>query len=233
MGPRLTSRLGREARKDLVRFVDSYSSLLVLLLINLFLLELVDDVRWGAIGSTLLSALALLVAISDPEAGHRITRRHWLIVAACVALAPIVLIVNSASIVGLTYLLPVGLLVTVTLPITISRVLHHRRVTSETVLGALCAYVLLGLLFAFLFLAIDDFRTDSFFAQAGTHSQGEYLYFSFIVLTTLGLSNLTPAVGLPEALTVLEALIGSVFLVTLVARLVSLWVRQSPEGGEA
>jgi voltage-gated potassium channel len=228
---RLAYRFGTAARRDLVRFVDSYSSLLVLLLANFFLLELVDDLRWGAIGSTLLSALALLVAISDPDSGHKITQRHWLMVAACVALAPIVLIVNSASIIGLTYLLPVALLVTATLPITISRVLQHRRVTYETVLGALCAYVLLGLLFAFLYLAVDDFRADPFFAQPGPHTQGEYLYFSFVSLTTLGFGDLSPAVGLPQALTVLEALLGSVFLVTLVARLVTLWVRQTP-GGE-
>ena len=223
------TRFGAAARQDVIRFVDSYASLLVLLLANFFLLELVDDRRWGAVGSTLLSALALIVAISDPDSGHRVTRRHWILVAACVALAPIVLIVNSASIVALTYLLPVALLVTATLPITISRVLHHRRVTYETVLGALCAYVLIGLMFAFLYLAVNDFSNDPFFAQPGEHTQGEYLYFSFVALTTLGFGDLSPSVGLPQALTVLEALLGSVFLVTLVARLVTLWVRQDQE----
>jgi hypothetical protein len=226
MGTRLQTGFGSTAREDIIRFLDSYASLLVLLLANFFLLELVDDRRWGAIGSTLLSALALIVAISDPHSGHRVTRRHWILVAACVALAPIALIVDSASLVGLTYLLPVALLVTVTLPITINRVLHHRQVTSETILGALCAYVLIGLLFAFLFLAVHDFRDSSFFAQPGTRTQGEFLYFSFVALTTLGFGDLSPAVGLPQALTVIEALLGSIFLVTLVARLVTLWVRQ-------
>ncbi|CAN5229996.1 hypothetical protein BH18ACT12_BH18ACT12_19040 [soil metagenome] len=220
------TRFGAAARKDLLRFVDSYASLLVLLLANFFLLELVDDRRWGAIGSTFLSALALVVAISDPTSGHRVTRQHWILVAACVALAPIVLIVNSASVIALTYLLPVSLLVTATLPITISRVLRHRRVTYETVLGALCAYVLIGLLFAFLYLAVNDFSNDPFFAQPGEHTQGEYLYFSFVALTTLGFGDLSPSVGLPQALTVVEALVGSIFLVTLVSRLVTLWVRQ-------
>jgi hypothetical protein len=46
--------------------VDGYASLLVLLLANFLLLELVDDVRWGAVRSTLLSAVALAGAISDP-----------------------------------------------------------------------------------------------------------------------------------------------------------------------
>jgi hypothetical protein len=220
-------QLRATARRDLIRFVDSYASLLVLLLANFFLLELVDDPRWGALGSTLLAAVALVVAISDPEAGHRITRRHAIQIAACVALAPIVLFVNSAELLALTYLLPAALLVTATLPVTISRVLRHRRVTHETVLGALCAYVLLGLLFAFLYLAVSELRNDPFFAQPGAHQQSEYLYFSFVVLTTLGFGDLSPSVGLPQALSVLEALLGQIFLVTLVARLVTLWVRQS------
>ena len=214
------------ARRDAVRFLDSNASLLVLLLANFLLLELVEDQRWGALGSTLLAAAALIVAISDPQSGHRLNRRHWLQVGACVALAPLVLIVNSTSIVGLTYLLPAGLLVTATLPVTLRRILKHRRVTRETVLGALCAYVLIGLLFAFLYLAVAEFRSEPFFAQPGPHGQSEYVYYSFVTLTTLGFGDLSPAVGLPQALTVLEALFGQVFLVTLVARLVTLWVRQ-------
>jgi hypothetical protein len=213
-----------------VRILDSYASLLVLLLANLFLLELVDDPRWGAIGSTLLSAAALVVAISDPEAGHHVHKSHWILIGVCVALAPLVLVINSARIVGLTYLLPVALLVTATLPITLNRILHHRRVTSETILGALCVYVLIGLLYAFLYLAVADFR-DTFFVQPGAHEQSEYLYFSFVTLTTLGFGDLSPAPGLPQALTVSEALLGNIFLVTLVARLVTLWVRQDEARG--
>ena len=108
-----------------------------------------------------------MVAISDLESGHRLGRRHWLQVGACVALAPLVLFVNSTSVVGLTYLLPAGLLVTATLPVTLRRILKHRQVTRETVLGALCAYVLVGLLFAFLYLAVNELRSEPFFAQPG------------------------------------------------------------------
>ena len=63
--------------------------------------------------------------------------------------------------------------------------------------------------------------------RPGEHSQSEFLYYSFVVLTTLGFGDLSPSVGLPQALTALEALAGSIFLVTLVARLVTLWVRDS------
>jgi hypothetical protein len=218
-------------RERAIQILDSYASLLVLLLANFFLLEVVDDKRWGVIGSTLLAAAALVVAISDPQTGHTINRRQAISIAICVLLAPIVLVTNSESVIGLTYLLPAALLVTATLPVTLSRVLRHERVTHETVLGALSTYVLVGLLFAFAYLALDSVRDTPFFAQAGPHQESEYLYFSFVTLTTLGFGDLSPAVGLPQALTALEALLGQVFLVTLVARLVTLWVRQDERRG--
>jgi len=215
--------------RDVLRALDSYGTLLVLLLINFLMLELINDRRWGAIVSTLLAAVALVVAISDPDAGEKVSRTQATLIIACVALAPIVLVVDSAQVIGLAYLLPVALLVCATLPITILRVLKHQRVTSETVLGALCSYVLVGLFFAFTFLAVSEFRGTPFFVQPGEHSQSEYLYFSFVVLTTLGFGDLSPTVGLPQALVAIEALIGQVFLVVLVARLVTLWVRHSDE----
>jgi hypothetical protein len=222
---RIDSPLGRKA----IRVLDSYASLLVLLLVNFFMLELIDDPRWGAVVSTLLGAVALVIAISDPDAGERVSRRQGFLIAACVLLAPVVLVTNSTQVLALTYLLPVALLVFATLPITLVRVLRHKRVTSETVLGALCTYVLLGLTFAFLYLAVSEFRDAPFFVQEGPHQQSEYVYYSFVTLTTLGFGDLSPTVGLPQALTALEALVGQVFLVTLVARLVTLWGRGQVE----
>src|SRR5215213_6025076 len=145
--PRMELRAA--ARRDVIRFVDSYASLLVLLLANFFLLELVKDPAWGAIGSTLLAAAALIVSISDPENGHTVNRTQIATIVACVCLSFVLLFVNSASALGLAYLLPVALLVTATLPITLYRVLHHRRVTTETILGSLCTFVLFGLMFGF------------------------------------------------------------------------------------
>jgi hypothetical protein len=216
----------RVNRQSVIRAVDSYASLLVLLLANFFVIELVDDARWGAVASIFLAVAALIVAISDPDAGQGLKTWHWILIALCVALAPLVLLVTSPSLLGVAYLVPVGLLVSATLPVTLSRIAQHRRVTSETILGATCAYILFGLLFAFVYLALGELRDAPFFAQPGPHIASEYLYFSFVALTTLGFGDLSPAVGLPQALTVIEALLGSVFLVTLVARLVTLWVRQ-------
>jgi Ion channel len=220
----------RVNRQAVIRAVDSYASLLVLLLANFFVIELVDDPRWAAVASILLAAAALIVALSDPDAGEGLQPWHWVLIGVCVVLAPVVLLVTSSSLLGVAYLVPAGLLVSVTLPVTLSRIAHHKRVTHETILGATCAYILFGLLFAFVYLALGELRDAPFFAQPGPHEASEYLYFSFVALTTLGFGDLSPSVGLPQALTVIEALLGSVFLVTLVARLVTLWVRQDELG---
>src|SRR5262245_39983336 len=107
-------------RERAMRILDSYATLLVLLLANFFLLEVVQDKRWAVIGSTLLGAAALVVAISDPDTGHKVEPRQWILIAVCVLLAPVVLVVNSDEVVGLSYLLPAALLVTATLPVTLA-----------------------------------------------------------------------------------------------------------------
>ena len=64
---------------------------------------------------------------------------------------------------------------------------------------------------------------SSFFAQSGHHGPADFGYFSFITMATVGYGDLTPAVGLPRTFAVLEALTGQIFLVVLVARLVTLY----------
>lgn len=109
------------------------------------------------------------------------------------------------------------------------RVARQRVVTASTVFGALLAYALLGFAFASVYTAIDLQSSDTIFAQ-GAVQQADYVYFSFVTITTLGFGDLTPSLDIVKRLVVLEALIGQVFLVVLVARLVSLWTRPGDSG---
>jgi hypothetical protein len=220
---------GRRLRSDLVRLLDSNATLLGLLLANFFVLELVDNQRIGAFVSSLIAAAALAASIYDSSTGRKLTGRQAAAIVAAVLLSALVLLTDSSDLIGSAYLLP-AVLVAINLPITLQRTLQHRVVTYETILGALCAYVLTGLVFAFVYIALSRFGID-FFAQPGPHQQSEYLYFSFVVLTTLGFGDLSPTAGLPQALVAVEALFGQVFLVTMVARLVTLWVRQAEPTG--
>lgn len=102
----------------------------------------------------------------------------------------------------------------------------HKTVTLQTILGAICAYVYLGLTFAVVFATAEVIDPDPFFAQTDTPLPGDFSYFSFVTITTLGYGDLSPNSQAGQQLAVLEALIGSLYLVTLVGRLVGMYGRQ-------
>ena len=81
----------------------------------------------------------------------------------------------------------------------------------------------LGLLFAFIYEAVGRVQNSLFFeGQAHIH-HGDYLFFSYTTLTTTGYGDLVPGGQPGRMLAGFEMLIGQIFLVTLVAGLVSLW----------
>jgi Ion channel len=91
----------------------------------------------------------------------------------------------------------------------------------EVVLGALCAYLFIGAYFAFLYDVMARLSESPFFAQPGADSKLNYLYFSFITLTTTGYGDLSPAFGPGQMIAVTEAVIGQLYLVSVVAIVVS------------
>ena len=91
---------------------------------------------------------------------------------------------------GIGYVMFVLLLIA---PLVIlSRILRHEVVGMETILGALCVYVLLGIGFAGIFAGINDFEPRGFFAQPGPKNNVDFLYFSFVTITTVGFGDFTP-----------------------------------------
>ncbi len=115
-----------------------------------------------------------------------------------------------------------GILILLSPPVILRRVLGHERVGLETILGALCVYLMIGPLFAYTYASIHGF-TDEVFVQQEEIVPSDYVYFSVVTLTTTGYGDLTPAAGAPRAAAMIEMLTGQIFLVTLVARLVALF----------
>ena len=90
----------------------------------------------------------------------------------------------------------------------------------RTVLAALCIYVLVGMLWSYIYIAIGNFGSSGFFVQSANPNSADFLYFSFITQLTVGYGDLTAAGNLGRACAVLEALFGQIYLVTIVALLV-------------
>ena len=103
----------------------------------------------------------------------------------------------------------------------VRRVLAKPTVTIQSIYGALSAYLIIGLMFASGYAAIDQLSESDFFADNQPANTQTYQYFSFTTLTTLGYGDFTAAESGSRSIAVLEAMTGQVFLATLVARLVS------------
>lgn len=95
----------------------------------------------------------------------------------------------------------------------------EQRITVETMFGVLCLYLLIGLLFASTFATIEQVFGEAFFLGTDGDSS-DFLYFSFATLTTVGYGDLVAAEDLGRSLAITEALVGQIYLVTVVALIV-------------
>lgn len=111
-----------------------------------------------------------------------------------------------------------------TIALMVKAVLKAKRVTSHVVSATVSVYLLMGIMWGFLYHVLNAFQPGAFSADM---SKGyTHLYFSFVTLTTLGYGDITPLSVDARALTILEAVIGQLYLAVIVARLVGIYISQ-------
>jgi hypothetical protein len=93
-------------------------------------------------------------------------------------------------------------------------------VTVHTMFGVLCLYLLIGLMFGVAFAAIDELNHGYFFTS-GPARGDDYLYFSYSTLSTVGYGDLVAGSDFGRSLAITEALVGQLYLVTVVAVIIS------------
>jgi len=208
------------------------------LLIGLILLLVFSSFGQAAVnGLRLLDVVLALVMIS---AVYSTSRRRPVFIAAAI-LALLGLGATSASYGVETPILSVAsqvsyvLLFLLTCASILSDVFRSEQVTFDKINGAVCVYLLIGVVFAIIYSMVESLSPGSF-REAGVAAtaSGEdlvrvitarrFLYFSLVTLTTLGFGDITPLADGARVLTVLEAVLGQVYLTILVARLVGLHI---------
>ena len=183
--------------------------------------------------SSLLGA-TLLLALWAADTKPRVMWPAVLIVAALI-LASIVEAANGDVGGGATRIAN-ALLVALAPPAIIVGVLRSLRarqaVTLEAVFGVLCVYILLGMFFGSVYGTIDRFGGNPFFSGGQPATLSNCLYFSFTSLTTVGFGDLTARSNLGHTLSVFEALLGQIYLVTVVSLIVANLGRSRPAKAE-
>ncbi|HEX9411943.1 MAG TPA: potassium channel family protein, partial [Ktedonobacterales bacterium] len=207
---------------------DRYAVVLVLIILDYLAISLQGVSAWGRVIVTAFTGATLLLTL---RAAH--ARRIWLVLAAFYLVASALLTALATAVSASVGFAPtvasIGRLLLIITPVVILRDLaRHPVVSVDTVLGAICAYLSLGIGFAVVYSAIDALGPQPFFAEIRHATPNDFLFFSFSTLTTVGYGNLLPRGSLGQTLAMLEALFGQIYLVIIVARLVSLWGQQNP-----
>jgi hypothetical protein len=113
--------------------------------------------------------------------------------------------------------------------VIISTVLRIGRVDTEAVLGTLCVYLLLALFFSSLNQVFASAMHGYLHGTADPPTDSDLLYYSVITVTTVGYGDITPAQELARAVAVVEALVGQLYLVSVVAGVIGGWQRRPRE----
>lgn len=110
----------------------------------------------------------------------------------------------------------------------ISDLLSHKKVTLDTLLGAISGYLLIGFLWTFFYMLLTSLNPDAFsgLMLAGSKEQKvqHFIYYSFITLTTVGYGDILAISSVARTLSWVEAIVGQAYLTIWIAGLVGLHI---------
>lgn len=241
---------GREASRwrlfdDMSPHLDRFGLVLAFTIAAVVTLSLVDlrtspDDFVGEIGllvvTLCVSGAFLLTLISSG-----VSRRYRLVADALVGLGVLVAVglaiaelANGVETIDVTVATPTlwMVLAAISPVVVIRRLIHHRRATAQTLLGAVSAYLLIAIAYDFSYQLLDRIGPTHFFGTEEPTTS--FMYYSLVTITTVGYGDLSTTDPVGRMLSTTEAVVGQVYLVTFVAMVVGLLVaeRRERRGGE-
>jgi hypothetical protein len=214
----------REVR--LARLEDRYVLALILIVVTIITTAIGGDHRIGQVILVIVESSTLIVILHASKVPPRTIR----LIAVLVALAAVGTMISISldrqsigpGVVGGLLAAPI---------VIIRRIRSHARIDTETIAASLCIYLLAGIFFAYVYRVIDAIDGQFFVQKVGTAAV-DFVYFSFVTMTTLGYGDLTPRTSLGRMLAISEALLGQIYLVAVVALLVGNLGRARGAGNE-
>jgi ion channel len=200
-----------------------YALLLATIFAAFAIQGIANPAAWEQLLVTCLLGATLLLALWVAQARPALLRAAAITVVAMVLVSAVE--AANGTVDGRAVRIANGLLVALAPPAIMVGVVRTLRaaqaVTLEAVFGVLSVYLLLGMFFAFVYGAIDHLGGHPFFAQGDPATVSRCLYFSFTTIATVGYGDLTARTNLGHTLAVSEALLGQIYLVTIVSLIVA------------
>lgn len=207
-------------REYRLRGTHSYGIVLGLLVAQFVLFSAAGDNLWVRILGTCLSAAILVLTYLTSGAQPRHRRIVEIVALTCVVAAVASITVGGSTARGISAVLSLLLIVS-----AIAAILRGAGiqpvVNLRTVLGALCVYLMLGFFFAYSYAAIGAFGSQPFFTNGREETLAHFLYYSYVSQTTTGFGDFTANTSLGRTVTVVEVLLGQLYLVTVLALVVA------------
>jgi hypothetical protein len=200
-----------------------YLAILLLILSTIAFQVAAPDTEWARLVIVVLESATLYLALSVGRIHGLVDRILLALIVAAVAVS-VVALVGFATLGEFDARL-INLLLIAFAPIAISVGLlddmrTRSRVTVRTVIGVLCVYLLIGLIFTFVFGIIGSQASTPFFKYGVAGNSSNYLYFSYSTLTTVGYGDLVAELQIGRSFAIIEALVGQMYLVSIVALIV-------------
>jgi len=217
---------------------DSYGSVLLLILFT-YVFSVTVTASWAA-SLVICVQIATVWAVLHVSRARSSVRRVATVLLLISALAAVINLFVGKETAGEGAVAFISAVLYLIAPFSITRSLIFRReVDTQTVLGAIDIYLLVGMLFAFVYRFLGAVQPSLFFGAGGDGKFPQDLFFSFTTLTTTGYGNLVPAGNPGQSFAVAQMLIGQLFLVTAVAKVINAFQplrlpapRQRDSGGE-
>ena len=201
---------------------DSYG-LVLLLILAAYAVSATSRTTWAVSLVLFVQIVTIWVTLQASQAHRRLREvtGGLLVVAAALAVLNLVLLRQPTD-VGVLAVVS-GLLYAAAPVVIVRHLVVRRTVDRQTLLGAIAAYLMVGMAFAFTYRALGALQAGPFFGSQGEGTFSQDLFFSFTTLTTTGYGSLVPAANPGQSVAVAEMLIGQLFLVTAVAKIVNTW----------
>jgi hypothetical protein len=200
-----------------------YLAILILILSTIGFQVAASDSEWARLVIVLLASGTLYLALTVGGIHGAVDRILLALIVVAVAVSVIAL--AGFATLGQFDAQLINLLLIAFAPIAIvvgvlSDMRARSRVTVRTVIGVLSVYLLIGLIFTFLFGIIGSQASTAFFKYGVADNSSNYLYFSYSTLTTVGYGDLVAELQIGRSFAIIEALVGQMYLVSIVALIV-------------